>query len=67
MNKTTKRTIAKYGSLAVALTLATTLGASSLTAFAANDKARTDDVTSEYESFNEDTSGADRRAPRARG
>ncbi len=53
MNKTTKRTIAKYGSLAVALTLATTLGASSLTAFAANDKARTDDVTSEYESFNE--------------
>ena len=45
--------IAKIGTLAVTLTLASCLGLSSLSVFAANDKAREGDVTSEYSSFDE--------------
>jgi len=45
--------IAKIGTLAVSLMLTSALSFSSLTAFAANDKARTDDVKSEYGSFDE--------------
>ena len=53
MKKGTKIRIAKFGTLAVALTLASSLGISSLTAFAANDQAREDKVSTTYGSFDD--------------
>ncbi len=53
MKKGTKIRIAKFGTLAVALTLASSLGISSLTAFAANDQAREGKVSTTYGSFDD--------------